>query len=146
MKKYFIALLSLTSALLLESCQKKAEGPVFALTGKRWMLEQVDGTSITVSSYSHDFNSFIQFSAQDNSFSGLATCSAIKGEFALAAAGQQLTLTQLTTTPGSCADLNVATKYLAALPQTKRYEIQANSLLLFDGVATGPRLVFRAAE
>ena len=145
MNKHFIPLLTLGCGLALGSCQKKEDGPAIALTGKRWMLEQVDGTSIMVSSYSHDFNSYLEFNAQGNGVSGLAACSTIKGGYALAGS-QQLAITQLITTPGTCANLNVATNYLAALPQTQRYEIQANKLLLFDGVATGPRLIFRAAE
>ena len=87
MKKHFTVFLVLGSALLLENCQKQDESPASAVTGKRWMLEQVDGTPIMFSSYSHDCNSFVQFSAKDNSVSGLAACSAIRGEFASFAAG-----------------------------------------------------------
>ncbi len=146
MKNNFIALLGLGSTLLLGNCRQKSEDPAPALTGKRWMLEQVNGTPISVSSYSYDFASFIQFNAQDLSVSGLAACSTIKGGFALVADSQQLTFTQLTTTPGSCSDLNFATTYLAALPQTQRYEIQGNKLLLYDAAAATPRLVFQAAK
>ena len=145
MRKYLIAQLSLVGALLLGNCQKKEEGPASALTDKRWMLEQVDGTPITFSSYSYDYDSFIQFSVRNDDVFGLAACSSIKCSYALAAS-QRLTFSQLTTTPGSCSNLNVATSYLAALPKTERYEIQGSRLLLYDGVTPGPRLVFKTSE
>ena len=131
--------------MLLGNCQKKEEGPASALTDKRWMLEQVDGTPITVSSYSYDYDSFIQFSVRNDDVFGLAACSSIKCSYALATS-QRLTFSQLTTTPGSCSNLNVATSYLAALPKTERYEIQGSRLLLYDGVTPGPRLVFKTSE
>lgn len=146
MRNTFIILLGLVSALLLGNCQEKSQDPAPALTGKRWMLEQVDGTPISVSSYSYDFDSFIQFSTQDQGVSGLAACSKFKGGFVVHTASQQLTFTQLTTTPGSCSDLNFATTYLAVLPQTQRYEIQGNKLLLYDATSATPRLVFQAAK
>jgi len=35
---------------------------------------------------------------------------------------------------------------LAALPQTQRYEIQGNKLLLYDVASATPRLIFQAAK
>ena len=145
MRKHFIALLSLGGTLLLGNCQKKDAGPASTLTDKRWVLEQVDGTPITVSSYSYDYDSFIQFSVRNNDAFGLAACSGIKCSYALAAS-QRLTFSQLVTTPGSCSNLNVATSYLAALPKTERYEIKGSRLLLYDGISPGPRLVFKTSE
>ena len=109
------------------------------------MLEQVDGTPITVSSYSYDYDSFIQFSVRNNDAFGLAACSSIKCSYALAAS-QRLTFSQLTTSPGSCSNLNIAASYLGALPKTERYEIQGSRLLLYDGITPGPRLVFKTSE
>ena len=146
MRNTFITLLGLASASLLGNCQEKSQDPAPALTGKRWMLEQVDSTPISVSSYSYDYDSFIQFSTQDQGVSGLAACSAFKGSFVVQAASQQITFTQLTTTRGSCSDLKFATTYLVALPQTQRYEIQGNKLLLYDAASATPRLVFQAAK
>lgn len=139
-------LLGLFSTLLLGNCQAKNQDPDPALTGKRWMLEQVDGNPMTVSSYSYDYDSFIQFSNQDQVVSGLAACSAFKGSFVMQPANQHLTINQITTTQGRCSDLSFATTYLAALPQTQRYEIQGNHLLLYDAASATPRLVFQAAQ
>lgn len=146
MKNHLITLMFLGGVLLLGNCQEKDKEPAPALTSKRWMLNQVNGSPITFSSYSHDYDSFIQFNTQSNEISGLAACSGIQGKFSLNSASQQLTITQLITNPGSCLNLNFATKYLAALPQTERYVVQGDKLLLYDGMSTGPRLVFRAAE
>ena len=146
MRNTFVTFLGLISTLLLGNCQKESLEPASTLTGKRWMLEQVDGIPISVSSYSYDYESFIQFNAQDQGVSGLAACSAFKGGFVVQATRQQLAFTQFTTTPGSCSDLRFATTYLAALPQTQRYEIQGNKLLLYDAASAAPRLVFQAAK
>ncbi|WP_310397982.1 META domain-containing protein [Hymenobacter sp.] len=134
--------------LLLGGCREKCEDPAPDLIRKRWMVQQVDGAAIMLSSYSHDYNSFIEFSAQGNKVLGLAACSSIKGKFTLGAGSQQISFTQLTSTPGNCSDLNFARNYLAALPQTKRYQIQGSQLLLYDddNLAAKPRLVFEAAK
>jgi hypothetical protein len=143
MKTTFTLLPCLGFALLLANCQKKSEGPSSALANKRWMLTEVDGTPTSLSSYSFDYDSFIQFNNQDNSIAGLAACSTIKGSYALEEAGQRLTFNQLITTPGSCSNLGFATKYLGALPLIQRYKIQGRNLLLYDNASTNPRLIFQ---
>ncbi|HEX8657308.1 MAG TPA: META domain-containing protein [Hymenobacter sp.] len=146
MTNRFITLLCLGFALLLGGCREKSADPAPDLINKRWMLKQVDDTSIMVSSYSHDYDSFIEFSAQGNEVSGLAACSSIKGTFTLRAGSQQLRFTKLTSAPGNCEDLYFAKTYLAALPQTKRYVVQGDQLMLYDddNTAAKPRLIFQA--
>jgi hypothetical protein len=76
---------------------------------------------------------------------GLATCDAIQGQFTLPAGSQQLAISQLNVTQSSCSVVNIANRYLAALPQTSRFEISGNTLRLYDAQATQPRLIFEAA-
>jgi heat shock protein HslJ len=146
MRNRFITLLCLGFAILLGSCREKSADPAPDLINKRWMLKQVDDRSIMVSSYSQDYDSFIEFSAQGNGVLGLAACSAIKGAFTLGAGSQQIRITQLTSTAGNCEDLNFAKTYLAALPQIKRYMVQGDQLMLYDdyNTAAKPRLIFQA--
>ncbi|WP_223650789.1 META domain-containing protein [Hymenobacter psoromatis] len=137
------------AATLLGSCQHRttepAPTPTPGLVGTRWALVQIDATPIALSSYSYDYNSYIQFAATGNQLLGLATCDAIQGQFALGSGSQQLTINQLSTTKGGCTSPTVASRYLAALPQTSRYAISHDTLRLYAPQGPQPRLVFRAA-
>ena len=141
--------LCLGTAALLSGCQHRATEPAPTptpgLVGTRWMLVQVDAVPLAVSSYSYDYNSYIQFAAAGNQLLGLATCDAIQGQFALGSGAQQLTIKQLTTTKGGCTSPTVASRYLAALPQTSRYAISHDTLRLYAPQVPQPRLVFQAA-
>ena len=146
-KKFTFSFLNLAVALLLGSCQRDANTPepIGALLNTRWMLKQVDATPLAVSSYSYDYDSYIQFMGTGNEVRGLATCDAIQGRFTVSAGSQQLAISQLNVAQSSCAVANIASRYLAALPQTSRYEISGNTLRLYDAQATQPRLIFEAA-
>ncbi|MEJ7665531.1 MAG: META domain-containing protein [Hymenobacter sp.] len=119
-------------------------GPTPALLGTRWALVRIDDTPLAVSSYSYDYNSYLQFAA-GNQLLGLATCDAIQGQFALGSGSQQLTINQLTTIKGGCTSPTIASRYLAALPQTSRYTISHDTLRLYSPQGPRPRLVFQAA-
>jgi hypothetical protein len=136
--------LCLGVATLLGGCQHRAPepAPTPALLGTRWALVQIDATPIAVSSYSYDYNSYIQFAAAGNQLLGLATCDAIQGQFTLGNGSQQLTISQLTTTKGTCTSPTVADRYLAALPQTSRYAISHDTLRLYAPQLAKPRLTF----
>ncbi|MDJ0365491.1 META domain-containing protein [Hymenobacter sp. H14-R3] len=136
----------LAAAVLLVGCRHRntdpAPTPASGLLGTRWALVQVEAIPVAVSSYSYDYNSYIQFGAVGNQLLGLATCDAIQGQFALGTGAQQLTISRLTTTKGSCTSPNVADRYLAALPQTSRYAISHDTLRLYAPQVAKPRLIF----
>ena len=146
-KQFTLSFLCLVAALLLGSCQHDTNNPEpnVALLNTRWMLKQIDATPLAVSSYSYDYDSYIQFVGAGNLVRGLATCDAIRGQFALPAGSQQLVINQLNVVQSSCSVANIASRYLAALPQASRYEISGNTLRLYDAQATQPRLIFEAA-
>lgn len=104
------------------------------------MLNKVDGTSLMGSSYSPDYDSYIEFGAAGNAARGLAACNGFSGRFA--AGSRQLRITQLSSTQGCSPFSN---RYRTALLQTTRYEIAGRTLRLYDGSAQKPRLVFEAA-
>jgi hypothetical protein len=97
------------------------------------------------SSYSFDYDSYIQFTRAGNRVLGLATCDALAGQFTLGASTGQLTISQITTSKGGCTSPAVGSRYLAILPQTSRYEISGDMLRLYDAQAAQPRLIFQAA-
>ncbi len=147
MKRNFsYSCLSLVIALLTGSCQRHPSDPAPAtgLLGIRWTLVQVDETPLAVSSYSEDYKSYIQFASTGNQASGLASCDAIQGQFALGAGNQQLRIGQLSTSKSSCPSPYMANRYLAALPQTSRYAISHDTLRLYAPDRAKPRLVFQA--
>jgi hypothetical protein len=146
-KPFTLLSLCLSTVLLLGSCRHTSDDPEPAdkLLNTRWMLTQIDTFPIGLSSYSLDYNSYIQFTATGNQIRGLATCDALQGQFKLMAGTQQLTISQLNVAQSRCATTNFANRYLAALPQTSRYEISGDLLQLYDGQATQPRLIFQAA-
>lgn len=139
----------LGAALLLGSCQRIASDPEPNSTSKllntRWLLKQVDERPVAVSSYPPDYDSYLQFVETGNQVRGLATCDALQGQFTLVAGTQQLTISQLNVAQSSCAVPYTANRYLAALPQTSRYEISGDLLRLYDAQAAQPRLIFQAA-
>jgi hypothetical protein len=146
-KQVIFPFLYLVAALLLGNCQRDTNSPepTTALLNTRWMLKQVDATPLAVSSYSYDYDSYIEFVGAGNQVRGLATCDALQGKFALSAGSQQLIISQLNVAQSSCSVANIASRYLAALPQTSHYEISGNTLRLYDAQATQPRLIFEAA-
>ena len=80
----------LCSSSALGSCQQRADAPAPASS----LLP------IGLSSYHEDANSYIQFMPGQQAL-GLAACDAVRGQFALDNSSQ-LTISQLTTTKGSC--------------------------------------------
>ncbi|HEX8326000.1 MAG TPA: META domain-containing protein [Hymenobacter sp.] len=145
MRNVLTHLLCLGAALALGNCQDKNDD-TSNLTNRRWMLKEIDGQWISYSSYGYDYDSFVQFDAPGAGVSGLAACTTIQGKYGLDAGNKRLVITGMTTTPGACSDLNVATKYLAALPQTKRYDIRGDQLLLYADDTDKPHLVFEALK
>jgi heat shock protein HslJ len=146
-KQFTLLYLCLSTALLLGSCRRTSDEPEPAdkLLNTRWMLTQIDTFPVGLSSYSLDYNSYIQFTKTGNQVQGLATCDALQGQFTLVSGTRQLTISKLNVAQSSCAATNFANRYLAALPQTSRYEISGDLLQLYDTQATQPRLIFQAA-
>ena len=133
----------LFSALaLLGSCKKEEENSPIQST--RWMLVQVEGTPIAVSSYSPTYSSYIQFNA-DSKTDGLAPCNSFGGTYILGGSNQ-LSVSAQAATRATCAAQNIEDQYLSALPRTARYELNGQELRLFDATTATPILVFRAAE
>ena len=147
MKKRLFSSLWLATALLLGSCKAASEapGPTEKLLDTRWMLAQVDETPVTVSSYADDYTSYMQLAAAGKTARIRATCNEIGGTFALGAGPGQLTISPQTATRISCPVPYLSDRYLAALPQTARYEIDGTALRLYDARAVKPRLIFQAA-
>jgi hypothetical protein len=145
-KQLTLLFLYLGLALLLGSCRKDSDDlePTGKLLNTRWMLIQIDAFPIGLSSYSLDYDSYIQFVGAGNQVRGLATCDALQGQFTLVASTRQLTIRQLNVAQSSCA-APFANRYLAALPQTSRYEISGDMLRLYDAQTAQPRLIFQAA-
>jgi hypothetical protein len=143
-KHLTLLFLYLGAALALGGCQDDP-APIDKLLNTRWMLIQVDAFPIMASSYSFDYDSYIQFTRAGNRVQGLATCDALAGQFTLGASTGQLTISQITTSKGSCTSPSVGPRYLAILPQTSRYEISGDMLRLYDAQAAQPRLIFQAA-
>ncbi|MBC6699126.1 META domain-containing protein [Hymenobacter puniceus] len=133
----------LVSALtLLGSCKKEDDSSPIQST--RWMLVQVEGTPIAVSSYSPTYRSYIQFNA-DSKTAGLAPCNSFGGTYTLGSSNQ-LSVSAQASTRATCAAQNLEDRYLNALPRTVRYELSGQELRLFDAGTATPILVFRAAE
>jgi hypothetical protein len=128
--------------LLASSCQKDADPSVALLKG-HWKLDQIGDTYLAVSSYSYDFQSYIEFKA-NNSTQGLATCTEFTGEFTHDPAKQQLSFGALTLGTPTCTSPVMAARYLAALPTIVRYEVSDNQLRLYDAQNSKPQLVFKA--
>ncbi|SFP97978.1 META domain-containing protein [Hymenobacter arizonensis] len=142
------AILGLGMAAALGGCGKAANEakPQYELLETRWMLKQVDETPVMVSSFSYDYDSYIQLKRIDNRAVGLAACDAISARFALTTATKQLSLSQMGTMQSSCASPFLSNRYLSALAQTARYELEGNKLFLYDAQAAKPRLIFEAAQ
>lgn len=147
MKKRLLSFLWLATALLLGSCKSasKEPEPMGKLLDTRWMLAQMDETSIAVSSYADDYTSYLQLTAAGKTARIRATCNEIGGTFALGAGPGRLTISPQAATRISCPVPYLSDRYLAALPQTTRYEIDGTTLRLYDAQAVKPRLVFQAA-
>jgi hypothetical protein len=147
MKQRFTrSLLWLGIAFGLVSCTKDSDADP-ALFNKRWMLAEVEGSYIRLSSFSFDYQSYIQFVAAGNKLQGLSACDEIGGQFSLNAGNKTLTITQLTVKQGVCSSPVFGGRYLAALPQTTRYELNSNTLRLYDATqSVTPILTFRAEE
>ncbi|OUJ75496.1 hypothetical protein BXP70_05650 [Hymenobacter crusticola] len=109
----------------------------------RWKLTYVGNFPLLASSYSYDFDSYIEFRA-NNLVNGLATYTAFNGKFAYKPATQQLSLEPLTLATPTCNSPTVAARYLAALPTIVRYEVADGSLRLYDAQNAKPQLVFEA--
>lgn len=138
--------LCLGTVLLLGSCRKDSDDPepTGKLLGTRWMLVQIDAFPLGLSSYSQDNKSYIQFAKSGQRTMGLAACDTISGQFTLSS-NDQLAISQLTMTKGSCTSPVIGPRYFATLPQTSRYEISGDMLRLYDAQAPQPRLIFQAA-
>lgn len=133
-------------AFVLGSCTKDSDTDA-ALLNKRWKLEEVGGLAIGYSSFSFDYQSYIQFVAADNTVQGLSACDEIGGQFSLDAGNKTLTITQVAVKPGACSSPVVGGRFLAALPQTTRYELDGNTLRLYDATQSlTPILAFRAED
>lgn len=135
--------LGITVVLSGSSCTEDADVDA-ALLNKRWMLAEVRGWDIRVSSFSYDYQSYIQFVAASNKLQGLSVCDEIGGQFFLNAGSKTLTITQLAVTPGTCSSPVFGGRYLAALPQTARYEVNNTELRLYDAQGAKPILTFKA--
>lgn len=133
-------------AATLSSCTKDADVDA-ALLNKRWMLAVVRGDDIRLSSYSFDQQSYIQFVAAGSKLQGLSACDEIGGQFSLNASTKTLTITQLTVKPSTCSSPAFGGRYLAALPQTARYEVDRKELRLYDASQSlTPTLIFRTDD
>lgn len=135
-------------AYLVSSCQQTTPKPASSeLSATRWMLTEVEGFSISLSSYSDTYRSYIQFDAGSNSTAGLAPCNSFSGNFRLGTAAGQLTISQQGSTRATCPAQTIEDNYLTALPRTVRYEISGRELRLYDATnSTKPLLLFTAAE
>ena len=131
---------------MLGSCAKDSDVDA-ALLNKRWKLAEVEGSDIRLSSFSFDYQSYIQFVATGNKLQGLSACDEIGGQFSLNTGNKSLTITQLTVKSGVCSSPVFGGRFLAALPQTTRYEVVGNTLRLYDATQSqAPILIFRAEE
>jgi heat shock protein HslJ len=146
MNKIRTCLLGCLVTLILGNCQRHASddpAPAAELRTTRWALVQVDANPVSVSSYSEDYKSYIQFATTGSQAVGQAACDALNAQFALGSA-RQLNISQLSLAKSTCPSPYMADRYLAALAQTNRYEISRDTLRLYDAQATRPRLVFQA--
>ncbi len=129
---------------MLGSCTKDSDADA-TLLNKRWKLTEVGGLAIGYSSFSFDYQSYIQFDAAGNKLQGLSACDEIGGQFSLDAGNKTLTITQLSVKPGTCSSPVFGPRYLAALPQIISYWQDGNTLRLYDATnSLTPRLTFRA--
>jgi heat shock protein HslJ len=140
--RHFYALACLTF-LALCGCENDQGS---ALTDKRWMLIQVDNFPLTLSSYSHTTQSYLEFSADGKRTTGLGPCNSFGGQYTLGGSGQQLSISPQAATRATCGGQNIEDLYLAALPLTTRFEIVGKELRLYDATSAQPRLVFKQAS
>ena len=146
MRKHLTTCLLSAGVILLATtgCQEDSDlGPGGALLNTHWRLYQVENFPITLSSYSYDSDSYIEFKA-DNSMSGLATCTGFSGKFTSTPAKQQLNLGTLNLGTPTCNSPSVAARYLAALPNIVRYEVSGGTLRLYNAQDSKPQLIFKA--
>jgi len=128
--------------LLLAGCQEDPE-PSSALFKERWKLNQIGNTPVAVSSYSYDFDSYIEFKT-NSSAEGLATCTSFSSTFTHDPSNQQLSFGTLSLGTPTCSSPVMAARYLAALPTIVRYEVSVGTLRLYDAQDAKPQLVFKA--
>ncbi|SNC75995.1 Heat shock protein HslJ [Hymenobacter gelipurpurascens] len=133
---YCIALLTFVS-----SCKDKTADS--QLLNTHWKLVEIEGSSISTSSYSDTYRSYIEFTGGINRTTGLGPCNSFSGSFALGAEPGLLTISPQGATKISCPALNIETQYLEALPRTTSYQIVGKELRLFDASnTTKPMLIF----
>ncbi len=129
---------------MLGGCTKDSDVDA-ALLSKRWMLEQVENTSIMVSSHSEDYKSYLLLAA-GNQTRGLAGCDELGGQFSLVTSTRRLTFSGLTSKSGNCGGPIMAARYLQLLPLTTRYEVEGTRLRLYDAQGANPMLTFRSSN
>jgi heat shock protein HslJ len=130
-----------TSLGLLSSCEDKTADS--QLLNTHWKLVEVEGTPISLSSYSDTYRSYIEFTGGVNRTTGLGPCNGFSGSFTLGEEPGLLTISPQASTRATCPALNIETQYLEALPRTVSYQIVGQELRLFDASnTTKPLLIF----
>jgi heat shock protein HslJ len=130
------------TVLALTGCKKDSSS---ALTGKRWMLVQVDDFPLGLSSYGPTTRSYLEFNADGKRTTGLGPCNTFSGQYTLNEGSQQLTISPQSSTGATCGGQNIEDRYLAALPLTARFTVSGRELRLYDAASAKPRLVFERA-
>lgn len=135
--------LALLPFLLLGACQaSKSTTPAASLHNTRWVLRTLAATPISTPENSQEI--YLQFNATNDQVTGFAGCNRYFGRF------EQPTPTTLRllgvgSTKMFCeARQQTETNYLNALQQTARYEIEGNTLRLYDSADNNPVAVFEA--
>lgn len=128
---------------VLNGCQKDVQ-PTPPLQQTRWMLSQIDDFSISLSSYSDSYRTYVQFGT-DNTTSGLTPCNSFVGTYSLNTSTGRLSIGGQAATQTSCPVQDLETRYLAAFPRTVRYEVVGQELRLYETGTPKPHLIFTAA-
>ncbi|MCB2407787.1 META domain-containing protein [Hymenobacter lucidus] len=140
-------------ALLLASCQTTSPTappaaqaittPLAELRNTRWVLRQLNGQPVATPA---NGEVYVLLRGNEQQAEGHSGCNRFLGKFDLPAAGQ-LRFGPLASTRMACLDAaanTTETGFLAALANTRTYQISGDTLRLYPEVATGPAAVLHA--
>ena len=145
MARSFYAILLIITGLL-SSCSKGSEpmpAPVYLLD-QQWVLTEMDGQAASITAGSA--STYLSLSSVANTSTGQTSCNQYEGGFSLDNGSNQLTFSVQASTRASCAGQVQDSRYLALLPQIRRYAISNHQLRLYDATHAQPRLVFEVTK
>lgn len=101
-----------------------------SIFGKKWSLIELYGTKFRTSDNSDIQNAFINFDNNGAAY-GNSSCNSFSGQFNITN-GQVLEFDAIASTRKACKNMNMETKFLNMLENTKSYELDGEEMHLLD--------------